>query len=233
LACYQLARFLASNDELVILYLSHAYDTDNPSYPAFTDAQWNGALDVLEKIEKKCANLNKQDLTEVTMNEYIGKGGCALIITEGGTERPSKGIYRSGRFPRKDDFSETNDPEYMADDQIAKLQRNRNIRDPASPANADTFFVLSWTLTQDIFDVIFQTITGYARLAQDTLYWKAYSAFTPFSYPNVLYVDYYGGVRATDYNSAHSHLAAMAMAVNLRIASQNCYVGGGKIVNSD
>jgi len=221
-------RFLTTNAELVILYLSHGYDTDN-GYTDFTDKQWDGALDILEKIDKKCANVAKDDLTEATMNEYIGKGGCALIVTDGGTERASKGIYRSSRFPRKDDFSDSNDPPYMADDQIAKLQRHRNIRDPASDANADTFFVLSWTLTSKDGDLIFQTIRAYARLAHDTLAWKAFSAFTPFSFPNVLYVDYFGGVRATDYDSAKSDLAAMAMAVNLQIASQNCYVGGGKM----
>lgn len=53
------------------------------------------------------------------------------------------------------------------------------------------------------------------------------------NYPNVLHVDYYGGVSATDYASSNRNLAAMVMAVNLQIASQNCHVGGGRIVNSD
>lgn len=115
-----MARFLAANDELVILYLSHTFDTDN-GYTPFTDEQWDGALDIMEKIDKKCANMEHDDLTEATMNEYIGRGGCALIIIDGGEDRPSKGIYRSGRFPRRDDYSDTNDAEAMANDHIAKL----------------------------------------------------------------------------------------------------------------
>lgn len=52
----RLAGFLAANDELVIFYSSNIIDTDN-GYKKFTFKQWEGVLDIVQKIEK-CGNFD-------------------------------------------------------------------------------------------------------------------------------------------------------------------------------
>jgi hypothetical protein len=72
---------------------------------------------------------------------------------------------------------------------------------------------------------------------QSSLFWYAYREWTPYSYPNVIYTDFVGQPYALPYTLTQdeymkkttSHLAALAMAVNLQIVSQNCNAGGGRI----
>ncbi len=69
------------------------------------------------------------------------------------------------------------------------------------------------------------------------LFWYAYSQMTPYSYPNVLYVDYLGSPYLHDQIDnqteaiavSQQHMTGLAMAINLYLASENCVVGGGRI----
>ncbi|KAK4203356.1 hypothetical protein QBC40DRAFT_316981 [Triangularia verruculosa] len=174
------------------------------------------------------------------MNDFIGDGrGCVLTVARNipGLERDaSKGFYLQGQLPRHNDYSDTDDYNHMRNDQISKLKTNRRLGREGDPDTADDFFVLSWTMTLKASNAL-TPLSDRAAVALNTLYWFAYHEFTPFSYPNVLYVDFVGqpyllenGLSQDEYmRETTSHLAALAMAVNLQIASQNCYVGGGKL----
>ena len=124
----------------------------------------------------------------------------------------------------------------MRTDQLSKLQQNRKLGKEGDSGTKDGFFLLSWTMTLGVNDIV-TPLADRAAIAQSSLFWSAYLAFTPYSYPNVIYVDFVGqpylldqGKSQADYlKQTGGHLTALAMAVNLQIASQNCYVGGGKI----
>lgn len=66
------------------------------------------------------------------------------------------------------------------------------------------------------------------------MFWYGYHQFTPYSYPNVLYTDAFAapyqlafGWSQEEYREqTQGHMAALAMAVNIAIASKNCHVTG-------
>ncbi|EER45681.1 LysM domain-containing protein [Histoplasma capsulatum H143] len=224
-------RFTAENPELIIINLDLTLDTEN-GYKPFNDEQWSKTFDLFEGVTHLRGGL-EGDLSEKKMNDYIGNGQASVIIlSSGGATRPDKGIYSTRQFPRFDSYSNTDVVSTMADDQIAKLKGNRNI--VANDAERkDVFHVFSWTLT--LTRVLERTIADQSiELAYDPLFWRAYHAFTPFSYPSVLYMDFIGSAEKNtkSFDQTTGEVTAMAMAVNMQLASQNCYVGGGSIVVS-
>lgn len=84
----------------------------------------------------------------------------------------------------------------MVEDQLAKMKAHR-------PNN---YFLLSWTLTQDIAEAVCgtETILKLAASTYPALYLDLLPACSPSSYPNIIYVD------ALD----SKDVAALAMAVN-------------------
>jgi hypothetical protein len=237
--------------ELLIIDLNNesGYDTDNPTSPVITykrltDEQWAPIVKkFIDRVERPCKNLKFGDsgqLDDLTMNTFIGDGqGCVLTVGRGvgnTPETPSSGYYYSGRLPRYNRYAETANGVKMALDQTAKLKSNRRIGKPGDGDTTDEFFILSWTLTVSAED--FETpIATHAARAMSTLFSYAYRLFTPYSFPNVLYVDYMGQGYLLDQGKSQSeyieltqnHMTGLALAVNLHLASQNCYVGGGKI----
>jgi hypothetical protein len=210
---------------LVILYLSHDFDSDN-GYVSLSTDQWNKVLDMLEKLNNRCGGLSG-DLTEYKMSDYIGKGkACVIIVTEGPITRPDKGIYSmKDQWPHTDLYTDTDDLPTMQNDQIAKLHRYKNI--VSGPDGQDSFFVMSWTLSQEGAEVVLgpDTIKGLSSMCDWSLPSDAWPAFTPYSYPNVLNMNFVGSTK----DAKNVEVLTIAIAINLEIASQNCYVGGGKI----
>ncbi|CAK7219086.1 hypothetical protein SCUCBS95973_003705 [Sporothrix curviconia] len=229
--------FTASHAELVILYLSHAFNTDD-SYRDMNDNEWNHVFDIFGKLDHLCGGFTG-DLTDHTINDYIGHGqACVLVVSEGGPVRPDKGIYSvNDQFPHNDHWSDTEQVAKMASDQISHMTANRNV----VAGGDDTFLVMQWILTLEGADNI--PVTGSLafgidqlaiRSAYDAVFWKAWNALSPTSYPSVLLMDYIGAVnignsREFDLAYASREAVALVMAVNLAVASKNCYVGGGTI----
>jgi hypothetical protein len=230
--------------ELVILDLNSecGFDTDNrtpsQSYNRLTEDQWKPIWQkIRDNIRKPCKGFGENRLDDATMNDFIGDGrGCVLTVACAipGAERDSdKGFYLEGRH---NDFSDTDNYNYMREDQISKLKLNCRLGPEDDPDTADDFFILSWIMTLKASDAI-TPLSDRAAVVLGTLFWYAYREFTPFSYPNVLYVDFVGqpyllahGASQEEYmEQTTSHLTALAMAVNLQIASQNCHVGGAKL----
>ncbi|KAL1844959.1 hypothetical protein VTK73DRAFT_1427 [Phialemonium thermophilum] len=236
--------------ELVILSIDsdNDYDTDAGCclYPRFTDDQWTALLDQFaDGIERPCSGFGDRDLADATMNEFIGDGrGCVLMIVPGsiGTlyRNPDRGIYYYAQLANYNHETDLDSARFenrqVAEDQIARLQQQRNLSAPGQDGTRDLFHVMQWLIpnSQDVTT----PLHDYAAYALGPLFWYAYSQFTPACYPNVLYVDYFGFTRMPGsygdtqdqyYAASDGTVTALAMAVNLAIASQNCYVGGGKI----
>lgn len=117
----------------------------------------------------------------------------------------------------------------MESDQLSKLASNRNL---AATNTKDTFHLLSWTLTQQ--NPFGDAIVNIAVSVIDDLFSTAYSAFTPTSYPSVLYLDAFACrdrasndlTKSTpDTVPAYWDVAALAVAVNFGIAGSNSWVG--------
>lgn len=98
------------------------------------------------------------------------------------------------------------------------------------------FGILSWTLTGAGLQLSVQDM---AVTAFTHLFSYVYHEFTPFSYLNVLYVDYFGarhkdsieGTQDERMTRTSPDITLLALAVNLQLASQNYYVGGGSLTD--
>jgi hypothetical protein len=200
-----------------------------------TTAEWDKVFDIFGTLTHLCGGLvaSNGDLTELTMSQLIGNGqACVLVVSEGGNVRPDKGIYSSSVFPHNDHWSDTDSIQDMTADQLAYLSSHRNLRE--GTALQDTFLTFQWLLTlEGIYDNVYFSIEDWAlHESYDTLFWDAYQAFTPYSYPNVILMDFVGIVQQGDHAFADTsgEVTALAMAVNLELASQNCLTNGGQTI---
>ena len=86
----------------------------------------------------------------------------------------------------------------MINDQLSKM---RSVR--TSPTSQ--LFLLSWTLTQDAGDIIFDdSIIKLANQANGALTSRLSGAWTKTTYPNIIYIDNFSSTLAT----------TMAMTIN-------------------
>ncbi|GFF73175.1 glucan 1,3-beta-glucosidase [Aspergillus lentulus] len=232
--------FTATNGELIILHISHAYNTDE-GYRDMNNDEFNKVFDIMQGLTHRCGGLDG-DLTDKTINDFIGDGNaCVLIISDGGTARPAEGIYNTGSsfgWDGEGHWSNTDSISDMASDQLSYLASHRNIIQDDGK-RLDKFMVMQWILTLEGLENAPGTgpddhsisIESFAtRMPYDALFWKAWNAFTPWSYPNVVLLDYVGDLQQLyDDQPVGKELITLAMAMNLAIASKNCYVGGGTI----
>jgi hypothetical protein len=230
--------------ELVILDVNdeagwNTGDIFGQGYSRLTTEQWQPIIARIRNgIKRQCRGFGTGWLGNVTMNEFIGDGrGCVLTVVRN-IDVPidsERGIYVFGQLGQTNQYSATIEPWVMGPDQLAKMKLHRRLGPEGDPDTRDGMFVLSWTLTWEFSSP--WSVMDLASVALNTLFWQAYHEFTPYSYPNVLYVDYLGLPYTVDdswnedqmFNVSSGHMTALAMAVNLQIASQNCYVGGGKM----
>jgi hypothetical protein len=146
--------FCATSQELIVLKLSHAYDTNTPGiYPDFTQAQWSAALNILVGVPGNgitpIADLFAvpvgTDLWTLDLNSFIGTGKAAVVIVASSAVLPTTpvpaGVCYASQYPLVNEYSDTDSESAMQTDQLAKL---------ASFWKAGTAggFLVSWTLTQ-------------------------------------------------------------------------------------
>ncbi|KAK4443148.1 PLC-like phosphodiesterase [Podospora aff. communis PSN243] len=236
----QINRFTAEHPELVILHLSHALNTED-DYRSMNSQEWDRVFDAFEGLTHRCGGISG-DLTSKTMNSFIGNGrACVLVIANQPNVRPAQGIYNireQFEWAGEGHWSDTDRAEVMAESQTRHLRENRKIMQGTS---GDKFYVMQWVLTLQGIDnvpddenpasIAIETIA--TRLAYDSLFWKGWNAMRPDSYPTVMLLDFIGVMQQFDRSELiqrpRSELIALAMAVNLAIASQNPWVGGGTI----
>jgi hypothetical protein len=206
--------YTAASAELVVLYVSHDLNTDlgNSAYAPFTQDEWNALLAQLQGLQNLyvAQNPTTVDLTMLTLNDYIGSGRGAVVVVidpsgNGITlgSYANQGFYSPSNFPVYNSYSNTNNYDVMAADQLAKMKAQRT-----SPTSS--YFLLSWTLTQDAtqavtcFLGVAESILDLAAIADPQLYVVLLPECTDQCYPNILYID----------DVTTSDIAALAMAVN-------------------
>jgi hypothetical protein len=238
----QINDFTKEHKELVIINLSHTLDTDN-KYKDLTQDQWNKLFDELKAINNRFtlpASTSTVDLTSKPLGDFITDRASVLIIAQlpaGITlsTYATQGFYSSANFPMYDSYSNSNSLPSMQADQLTKLRQNRNIV-PDPTQRKETFHLFSWTLTQQPGDVLNwdHAILNLAAAAFDALVSEVWNAFSPQSFPNVLYVDALG-IRDKSvmfpYNQprnvpTNADIAALAVAVNNGMAGRNGVVTG-------
>lgn len=199
--CFGLIRtihsFTAKYKELIIICLSDTANGDTGK-GGLTSEEWVSLNTKLKGTKDLYAGIADTgvDLTSLPLSKLISSEQArVLIIIDNDTDaQPSNGIFGPKNFPHEDSYSNTNNQPKMAVDQLAKLKEKRNLVADQASLKDDGFHLLSWTLTTQTSDFVFPaTIAGYAvGKVLDPLFWKAYNAFTPASYPTVIYVDYVG-----------------------------------------
>ena len=221
----QVNDFTAQYKELVIINLSHTLDTDN-DYKDLTQDQWNNLFETLKGVNNRFTvpNPGTTDFSNSVLGDFITDRASVFIVAQLPSNinlgsYATQGFYTGTNFPFYDSYSNTNNRATMKSDQLAKLGTNRDFS-----SGKDQFHLLSWTLTQQPEDVLNfeKAIMNMAAEAFDELVSEAWNAFTPQSFPNVLFVDAlgirdksvvfpYDKPRAVPVNN---DIAALAIAVN-------------------
>jgi hypothetical protein len=222
--------FTATNQELVVLYLSHDEDTDedNDDYAPFTQAQWDALLVELSGLNNLFslpAATQQTDLTMMQLNEFIGGGAAVIVVVDyAQTDSPVislgnyafNGFYYASNFTVYNVYSDTNDCGSMISGQLREMQAQK-------PYPYNSYFLLSWTLTQSTRQVIAckspiepgPSILQLAHEAHEALYQNLLPACTDLCYPNIIYVD----------NVNSQKFALLAMSVNRMAISSAPPVG--------
>ncbi|USP73780.1 PLC-like phosphodiesterase [Curvularia clavata] len=238
----QINDFTAKYQELVIINISHTLDTDN-SYQDLTQTQWDDLFTTLKGINSRhiVSNPGNTDFSNYRLADFITDRAAVFIVAQLPSNMQlgafaNQGFYSGRNFPFYDQYSNSNNLETMKNDQLAKLKQQRNIVADARERK-DVFHIFSWTLTQQPEDVLVfdKAIMNMAVSAFDSLISDAWNAFTPQSFPNVLFVDSLG-VRDKSVVfpfdkvksglSTNTDIAAFAVAVNNAFAGRNSVVTG-------
>jgi hypothetical protein len=225
--------FAANNQELVILNLSHATQTDD-NFRDLNQDEWNKLMKELLRLNKRFVLTDSSkttDLSLLTLDELIGQGKAAVICV---VEAPSgivlgpyatQGFYLPSQLNVRNEFTNTPDCVEMVKSQHHKLVNHM-------PAGDKRLFLISWTLTQQPPDLQLDaskppSVISSAIMVAKLAIWKsklkgirtmAYSANKALltelllwvgksSFPNIVYIDF---MESSDY-------AALAMAVNDKV----------------
>jgi hypothetical protein len=199
----QVNAFLAQNHELVILDLSHAYDTDN-GYSPLTQAQTIALMQQLQGLQHRfAAPVGTSDLSKLTLNQFIASGASVLIIFDDSTLSPGAfsqsafaGFYNNSQLSVYNSYANTANLGTMVSDQLGKMATQRHSPDSG-------LFLLSWTLTT--LDPRADAPTAHAALFQ-----KLWPACSKQSFPNFIMVDAIG----YNDNLNNHNVAALSMAIN-------------------
>lgn len=210
--------YTATHPELVILHLTHDLNTDHgKKYARFTSEEWDRLMMEMSQIKMLYKREKfSEPLTSLPLKDFIGGGRAAVIVIIDGPTKPAlgdfdgKGFYLRNQFAERffDSYSNAIDFQKMQCDQIRKLQLSSSPR--SALGNKVQFCVLSWTITMDALNSIFN---GSIIKAASNANWKLASTFWPsfcktltHPYPAVLYVD--------DFQAKYG-LSDLAVAINI------------------
>jgi hypothetical protein len=197
--------FTSSNQELVVLYLSHDLETDE-GYVPFSQDQWDGLFSQLKNLNNLfvAPNPTSTDLTLLTLNDFIGSQAAVVVVVDPSSSSISlgdyaaEGFYTSANFSVYNEYSDTDDLATMQTDQLDKLDAQRPNPDAG-------YFLLSWTLTQSSTDAVEgPCILDLANTANSALP-NVLPACSAQTYPNIILIDNV---------TSSTGIADLAMAVN-------------------
>ncbi|HTU70891.1 MAG TPA: hypothetical protein VMF11_11295 [Candidatus Baltobacteraceae bacterium] len=207
--------YTAKHKELVVLHLSHEFNTDvaNDRYRVFTQEEWDRLLALVRDELEAVLFIAKPadvDLTTLKLKDFIGTGKAAVVVRvdpgdgKVGLGRfAGQGFYPQCQYPIFDQYSNTDNIGQMATDQLSKMKANK-------PDGKAACFLLAWTLTQTAAEAAagFPPILMLGLLVNPRLYGYLYPACTPDCFPNILNLDCV----------STSTVTALAMALNARAA---------------
>jgi hypothetical protein len=200
--------FTSSNQELVVLYLSHDLETDE-GYIPFSQDQWNGLFSQLSNLNHLfvAPNPTSVDLTMLTLNDFIGSQPAVVVVVEPSSPGislggyASSGFYTTANFSVYNQYSDTDNLAAMEQDQLSKLAAQR-------PNPNAGYFLLSWTLTQSSSDAVAgPSILDLANTANSALP-NILPACSAQTYPNIILIDNV---------TSGTGIANLAMEVNSRV----------------
>jgi len=189
--------FTHDNPELIILYLSHDLDTDvgNSQYAAFSQTQWDSLLTQMQENINHLKVVTASDLSQLTLNDYIGNEKAAVIVVVDSSDSnidigtfAKQGFYTPSQYAVYNEYSDTNNLNQMATDQLAKMQTQR-------PSADAPLFLLSWTLTQSTAQAatcgigLSKSIISLAGQANSILAEKLLPTCNANCFPNIIYID--------------------------------------------
>jgi len=196
--------FTQVQNELIILNLSHSLNTDlgSDSYRSFNQSEWNALFKKLSKINKLFVSDKNTDLTQKNVQDFISSQASVIIILEDNANLnhyEGNGFYQYSCFDVYNSYANKNTVDEMASDQISKMK-----------AHGGTYFLLSWTLTQDSLQAstcalgVSSSIKDLANEANQRFVDMVYPQVTTAIFPNIIYLD----------NIVNSDSAAFAMSIN-------------------
>lgn len=213
----QINTFLSTNQELVILDLSHMYNTDE-EWRDLNPDEFSQLLTQLEDLQHRYIGPTgpNGDLSVLPLNSFIATGACVVIINSQ-TSLAMPTTLPTGVFPYSalnifNSYADTPLPSVMANDQISKMMAQRTSQD-------SDMFLLSWTLTTPL-DIRSLAEEAHAMLLDDSeqgLWSTIYNNREKGAYPNVIIVDGIGSANSNDSLQGGKMLAGMSMAINTAV----------------
>ncbi|KLU87058.1 hypothetical protein MAPG_06063 [Magnaporthiopsis poae ATCC 64411] len=232
-----------SPGEIIIWWVKYMVDL-NLNVPAGTGRRWseqkaNEFYTALEKINNRCPDLGNNvkfdRLKAQTLLDKNNGAGCVLIMTDGRLDqgitpdRPSSGIYRGRQYMDRDDYwaEKTNE----VDNSAAQVSHMEKIT--RSGDNGDSFYIMQWQPTPDIYSSTF--LYGLQRIAlmptNPALYWRALNSMKPNIWPTVIMQDYIGLLHLNEVgfpDQLGAEIRVLCIGLNLYMVSQNCKVSKTK-----
>ncbi|KAH6980238.1 PLC-like phosphodiesterase [Fusarium venenatum] len=204
-------KFTQQYAELIILDLSHGYDSTN-DYNDLSVSQWSTLFTQLTQDLSNLALINADYTTGLvfnnTLNSFIGNGTASVIVcldVDGIVPDASfqgKGIFSQANLLTYNSYSNTMDADSMDKDQISKLE---NYPKNSSGQIIDQLHLVSWTLTpQSLTDPSIQSLATTANL---NLFKDLLGACTQSAFPNIILVDWI----------ENTNTAALAMTINNKV----------------
>lgn len=217
----QINAFTATNNELIILELSHSFYTDGPAnYPPLNTEQWTELMQQMQSIQYLAAlPSDVTDISTIPLSDFNLATSAAVVVIIRENVDPSAypttgGFYNSDYYPVYNQYSNTDDLDTMEQDQISKLQTQRT-------STSDQTFQLSWTLTEVIgIGSATTSVLDLAAEADQNLYYGIWPYLTFDSYPNVIEIDNVDELGT---------VTALAMAINNYLASYSAQCTSSKL----
>lgn len=203
--------FTASNEELIILKLSHGLNTDTfygDKHNHLSQVEWDQLMTLMKSLNNRVRNLGAtQDLSNLLVSDLIANGAAVIIVVDDVVDEygtpvdvsayADEGFFRPDQLPMFDEYADQNNQDKMINDQLGKLTLQR-------PSRGSNMFLLSWTLTQLALSII-----ANGKAVNRALVEKLWPVLTMDTYPNVISVDAYPSNR---------DIAALSMAINYNFA---------------
>lgn len=181
-----------TNREIVILKFSHFmnfkdYDNKDSHFDQKNFDQLEAKI--ISKLNGYLV-IGKRDIVKIPIRDLTSNGPKVIVTFDASGYDGSKGIYAESSLNLYDKYSHTNDLDRMKADQLHKL----------GEYSSSTYFLLSWTLTQNQDQAIAcmipipglgcKTIEELAASANQDLGEAQNRCIETMKYPNVLYTDF-------------------------------------------